>query len=173
MNERPWPADRARHPDQPASSEQVVNPALLEESCQHGLDRPLTESRPRKLEHATGVVCALAAHGTLVVELDEGRKLECELLLNGALPPAPGDRVLVLAPTEPRALGIVLGRVGPCPSQGHPKSLLLEASDQLSLKCGESSIDLRADGKVMIRGEDVLVRAKGTQRIRAGTVSIN
>jgi hypothetical protein len=43
----------------------------------------------------------------------------------------------------------------------------------LSLKCGDASIDLRADGKVMIRGEDVLVRAKGTKRIRAGTVSIN
>ena len=27
-----------------------------------------------------------------------------------------------------------------------------------------------ADGKVMVRGEDVLLRAKGTQRIRAGNV---
>ena len=41
------------------------------------------------------------------------------------------------------------------------------------LRCGEASLDLRADGKVLLRGDDVLVRAKGTQRIRAGTVSIN
>ena len=51
--------------------------------------------------------------------------------------------------------------------------LSIESVGQLTLVCGQASIDLRADGKVMIRGEDVLVRAKGTQRIRAGTVSIN
>ena len=51
--------------------------------------------------------------------------------------------------------------------------MALQASESLSLTCGQASIELRADGKVLIRGDDVLLRAKGTQRIRAGTVSIN
>jgi hypothetical protein len=50
---------------------------------------------------------------------------------------------------------------------------VLQAAHTLSLQCGLSSIDLRADGKVVIKGDDVLVRAKGTKRIRAGSVSIN
>ncbi|CAN5421075.1 hypothetical protein BH11PSE9_BH11PSE9_04260 [soil metagenome] len=49
----------------------------------------------------------------------------------------------------------------------------IEANESLTLKCGEASIDLRADGQVMVRGEDVLLRAKGTQRIRAAKVAIN
>ena len=54
-----------------------------------------------------------------------------------------------------------------------PASLALQAGDKLTLRCGQSSIEMSADGKVLIRGEDVLIRAKGTKRIRAGTVSIN
>jgi len=84
----------------------------------------------------------------------------------------PGDIVLVLPPAggEP---GIVIGRIGRyTPPQPHA-NLTLEATESLTLKCGEASVDLRADGKVMVRGDDVLIRAKGTQRIRAGNVAIN
>lgn len=137
------------------------------------LDRPLAEVPSRRLEHTLGVVRAMARDGLFSVELAVGGQLTCELLHTGAAPPSPGDRVLVLAPIDPNQLGVVLGRVGPCTSQDGPRRLKLEASEHLTLTCGASSIDLRADGKVMIRGEDVLLRAKGTQRIRAGTVSIN
>ena len=68
---------------------------------------------------------------------------------------------------------VVLGRIGLYVAPRSEAHLSIEASESLTLKCGAASIDLRADGKVMVRGEDVLLRAKGTQRIRAGTVSIN
>ncbi|MBL8344150.1 MAG: hypothetical protein JNN03_01830 [Rubrivivax sp.] len=84
----------------------------------------------------------------------------------------PGDRVLVLPP-EGNERAVVLGKLSLVPVGPDEGVRCIEAPQRLSLKCGESSIDLRADGKVMIRGEDVLVRAKGTKRIRAGTVSIN
>jgi hypothetical protein len=51
--------------------------------------------------------------------------------------------------------------------------MTLTATETLTLKCGEASVNLRADGQVMVKGEDVLLRAKGTQRIRAGNVAIN
>jgi hypothetical protein len=67
-----------------------------------------------------------------------------------------------------------MGVVGPYRAPEPQKRLTLEATEVLTLKCGEVSIDLRAaDGKMMLRGEDVLLRAKGTQRIKAGSVSIN
>jgi hypothetical protein len=50
---------------------------------------------------------------------------------------------------------------------------VLEATEALTLRCGEASIELRADGSAIVKGEDVLLRAKGTQRIRAGNVAIN
>ena len=120
---------------------------------------------------------AIEVDGTLVVLLADGTPLACDWLAGaGAL--EPGDEVLLNA-VDGRTRAVVMGRIGPyvkplaAPALGAQEQLTLEATQSLTLKCGESSIDLRADGKVMIRGDDVLVRAKGTQRIRAGSVSIN
>ena len=93
---------------------------------------------------------------------------------------APGDLVLVLRPTDPAQNGCVLGRIGryrPQPaepaSSTPPDHVVIEAGEMLTIKCGDSSLDLRKDGKLMIRGNDVLTRAKRTQRIKGGTVAIN
>ena len=85
---------------------------------------------------------------------------------------AAGDRLLVLPPGGGQ-LGVVIGRIGRFTPPQPQANLTLEATESLTLKCGEASVDLRADGKVMVRGDDVLIRAKGTQRIRAGNVAIN
>ena len=115
--------------------------------------------------------------GLLVVRCADGRELLCECLeaAVGREGLCVGDRVLALLPagSEP---GVVCGRIGRyrAPEPAAPsKRVTIEATETLSLKCGESTVDLRADGKVMIRGEDVLVRARRTQRIKAGTVNIN
>ena len=89
-----------------------------------------------------------------------------------ALRLAVGDELIALLPEE-QGRGVVVGRVGRYRVALAQPNVTVEATETLTLKCGEASIDLRADGKVMVRGEDVLLRAKGTQRIRAGTVSIN
>jgi len=89
---------------------------------------------------------------------------------------APRWRPLIVLRAADGQLGVVLGRIGPyAPAQAAAPAqhVTIEATQTLTLKCGEASVDLRADGKLMIRGEDVLVRARGTQRIKAGTVSIN
>ena len=115
----------------------------------------------------------------LVVALGpEERVVRCDILASAggfSISLAADDAVLVAVPHESRigARGVVLGRIGPY-GQSQPASrVVVCATESLELKCGDASIDLRADGKVMVRGEDVLLRAKGTQRIRAGTVSIN
>lgn len=119
---------------------------------------------------------AIETDGLLVVRDRSGREFRCEWVDTGlrvGVPLVPGDRLLVFGPSggEP---GLVLGRIGRySPECTGQTDVLLCATQSMTLRCGESSIDLRADGKVMIRGEDVLVRAKGTKRIRAGTVSIN
>ena len=50
---------------------------------------------------------------------------------------------------------------------------IIEAQEELTLKCGKASITLRKNGKVIIRGVDVLTDADGCNRIRGGVVDIN
>ena len=69
--------------------------------------------------------------------------------------------------------GVVLGRIASYTAPASPARLTLEATEVLTLKCGDATLDLRADGKAVLKGEDVLIRATGLQRIKAGSVSIN
>ena len=99
----------------------------------------------------------------------------CEVLETQVLvkPLAVGDAVLVLPPHGDDA-AVVLGRVTRAPVAGQPVApLLIQAPGGLNLQAGAASVTLSPDGRVMVRGEDVLIHAKGTQRIRAGTVAIN
>jgi hypothetical protein len=127
---------------------------------------------------ATSVVRAtfvsLDDEGRVHVRRRSGEELPCLILDNGAPPPAfeVGDELLVLLGPWPDE-AVVLGRAVPFKKSAPPRALALEATESVSLRAGAATVELRADGKVMIRGDDVLVRAKGTQRIRAGTVSIN
>ncbi len=49
----------------------------------------------------------------------------------------------------------------------------LEAHDEIVLKCGEGSITLRKDGKIIIKGTHLLSRSSGPNRIKGGSVQIN
>lgn len=53
------------------------------------------------------------------------------------------------------------------------RRIVFAANTELVLRCGEGSITLGADGKVSIRGMDVVSSATRTQRIRGGAVRIN
>ena len=51
--------------------------------------------------------------------------------------------------------------------------VLLEAHDEIELRCGEASIILRRNGRVVIRGVYVETRSRGVNRIKGGSVQIN
>jgi len=51
--------------------------------------------------------------------------------------------------------------------------LVLEAKRQIELRCGESSITLRKDGKILIKGTDLVSRASRGNRIKGACVEIN
>jgi hypothetical protein len=53
------------------------------------------------------------------------------------------------------------------------RRVVLSARTEVVLRCGEGSITLSRDGKVSIRGVDVVSSAVRTQRIRGGAVRIN
>jgi hypothetical protein len=121
----------------------------------------------------------LSEEGQIGVQLaGDAAELACDFLETGSdLHPelGAGDLVLVVRPTIPGQAGVVLGRVGRyrAPGPQPAEQVVIEATEMLTLKCGSSAIDLRSDGKLLIRGHDVLSRATRTQRIKGGTVAIN
>jgi hypothetical protein len=54
-----------------------------------------------------------------------------------------------------------------------PDDLVLEAKETVTLRCGDGSITIRADGKILIKGKDLVSHAQRANRIKGGSVSIN
>jgi Domain of unknown function (DUF6484) len=94
---------------------------------------------------------------------------------------APDGRIQVLLVFEHERSDqpIVVGLLDPAP-QKRPvealvdgKRVVLDGQDEVVLRCGEASITLRRNGRVVIRGTYVETRAQGVNRIRGGSVQIN
>lgn len=127
-----------------------------------------------------GRVAALLDEAVLVAFPPDGAIVACDLLEPpgvGMRPLGEGETVLVTHPEGNDGRGVILGRVlrpaAGDASQGRPEEILLEARKGLTLKVGEGSITLREDGKVLVRGRDLVSHARRTNRIRGGTVAIN
>ena len=84
-------------------------------------------------------------------------------LLAPALAPAP-------APVTPTAAA---APVEPLDARVDGKRVVIEGQQEVVLKCGEASITLKRDGKLILRGAYVETHAKGVNRIKGGSVKIN
>jgi hypothetical protein len=49
----------------------------------------------------------------------------------------------------------------------------IEAADEIVLRCGQASIVLRRNGRVVIRGTYIETRSRGVNRVKGGSVEIN
>jgi hypothetical protein len=74
---------------------------------------------------------------------------------------------------------LVSMEMGPASSE-RPKEVVIdgqrvtiEAKEEIVLKCGEGSITLRKDGKIVIKGTHLLSRSSGPNRVKGGSVQIN
>lgn len=77
-----------------------------------------------------------------------------------------GDR------TRPVVLGVVDPAAAPA-VQAEPRTLRIAAGEELRIECGKASIHLRADGRIEIRGEHLVSRSRGPNKIKGGTVHLN
>jgi hypothetical protein len=53
------------------------------------------------------------------------------------------------------------------------EKVILEGRRQVALRCGKSSITLHPDGKIVIRGTNLISRATGTNKIKGASVRLN
>ena len=110
------------------------------------------------------ISCELGEFGCDILQVSGGPNL---LVL------APGDEVLAFLPPSHEQRGVVIGRIWGEQRPASPEELVLEATTHLVLRCGESSVTLHNDGKVLVKGKDVVSHAARLNRIRGGAVSIN
>ena len=53
------------------------------------------------------------------------------------------------------------------------KSIRLEAEKQIEITCGDGKISIDRSGRVIVKGKDVISRAKQTNKLKGGSVAIN
>jgi hypothetical protein len=53
------------------------------------------------------------------------------------------------------------------------KKLTFDAKEEIILQCGKSSINLKQNGKVIIKGANLISRSSGANKIKGGSVNIN
>jgi hypothetical protein len=103
----------------------------------------------------------------------------CDVLVTGptALKLHAGDSVLCWFPGPESTRGVVLGLIERHAStrdpEAIPETLVIEAVKSLTLRVGDGSITIREDGKILIKGKDLVSHAKRLNRIRGGSVQIN
>ncbi|MBP9064071.1 MAG: hypothetical protein KBF81_09925 [Aquabacterium sp.] len=119
---------------------------------------PSNEAVPARL---IGAVCPAEEGETLTVALVfEGNDRSRPLVLGPVHERAPPATPVLASPVDKQV--IVDGQM-----------ITLQAETELLLRCGNASILLRRDGKLVIKGTEVVSRASGAHKIRGGQVNIN
>jgi hypothetical protein len=128
------------------------------------------------------VVSSVADDGSITVDAGQSMgTFVCDRLVTGrdSVSLAPHDAVLCFYPSTESNRGVVIGRVGPShlvptvEDPAAPDELVLQATDRIVLRVGDGSIEIRSDGKVLIKGRDLVSHATRVNRIKGGAISIN
>ena len=83
-----------------------------------------------------------------------------------------GDQVLVVVPEGRAARPAVIGKVGRY-RRPDRRQVVIDADEELVIRCGEASITIRKGGQVLIKGMDIVSHARKRNRVRGGSVQIN
>jgi len=96
---------------------------------------------------------------------------------DGVPPLRAGDRVVFLATGDGVIVTHRLRAPGARPARGFTVrpdgSLIIDASEGITLATGHATIELRADGRIMVDGREIYSIAKGLQRLQGATIALN
>jgi len=142
----------------------------------HHPSGPLRARATVPLDAATVERAVVTGQGvTLVFENGDPRLPIVTGLLQASEPTTPFQELLV----GRRAASGAAAAPAPAPERQpfearlDGERVVLEGKREIVLKCGEASITLRRDGKMVLRGAYIETYARGVNRIKGGSVKIN
>jgi hypothetical protein len=154
--------------------------------------QPRRSAAIRLPEGVMGQLTGLGDGGEPLVDFpgNERGPLAARTIVDVPNPPVPGRPVLLVFENGDPALPIVVGFVRATAWQTRAsaaagtletaqdlhvagRSLVVDAQQEIVLRCGAGSITLRADGTVVVKGRNLLSRSTGTNRIKGAAVRIN
>jgi hypothetical protein len=112
------------------------------------------------------LTAAHAGHGVALSVLDGGTAIVLGLLWNSAPRANPEHAAALPGPaldSTDCSLSVTV--------DGHRE--VIEAAEELELRCGDACIVLTADGRIQLRGTYITSHATATQRIMGGSVHVN
>jgi hypothetical protein len=131
---------------------------------------PLAARSTLTLDEPTIAQAVATGRGVLLVFED---RAAASPVVVGLLEASPGaallGELLVKKEGDPPARA----RQGTVEAQDDGRRLVIKGREEVVLVCGDASITLRRDGKVVIRGAHVETDATGVNRIKGGAVKIN
>lgn len=163
------------------------------------MDNPLLEIA-QGLSLVEGVVLGFSDDGKVLVQLNGGCMVSCNAVCSNKDNPLKldiNDTVLVAQGSAENAAYYILGIIGipantttfstnelkkqeenavsrkPVTAVVDDKRIRITAEDEIVLSCGEGSIQITKDGKITLRGTDLISRASRTNKIRGAAVRIN
>jgi hypothetical protein len=130
-----------------------------------------------------GRIVNIGKEGKLRVKTDEtGARILCDFLQTSA-GPLPvlylGTPVLCIVH---ESKGYVLGVIKPYiagdddqqeEQKQDPRQFKVEAAESIELTCGQSTLSMDKNGKIVLRGADITTRAFGANKIKGSSVRIN
>lgn len=128
-----------------------------------------TEGRPQVLVpgHGDAPIVARTIVAAWPQAISEGRVVEVLLVFDRGDPGLP-----IIVGLVHEAMSTPQAPVGDATSTGQ-RRVCIEATEELSLKCGQSVLTLRADGRITSRGSEISSRASGSNKIKGASVFIN
>jgi hypothetical protein len=156
--------------------------SLAEEESEEGIFNLLAPSaspRRRSGELVLGVVARLEETGEPLVDFP-GNSLDGPIRARSTVPITRdqlGRQVALLFEQGDLRAPVIVGLIQQSKTAPEvvvdDERVVLEAEREVVIRCGEASISLTREGRVRIRGTDVLTRASGSNRIKGGSIRIN
>lgn len=110
-----------------------------------------------------------------------GCPVKARTIVDVGLADAGRQAVILIDPQQPDA-PVILGIIRePAEETGGVEAgvvvdggkVMLTAKDEIVLSCGEASITLTKSGRIVIRGNDILSRARLANKIKGGSIQLN
>lgn len=123
-----------------------------------------------------GRIADISHDGELMVEQGTDVPcLPCDFLRtsSGPLPLIRGGDVVLYIRDGDGEHGYVLGVVQRYAAEEMPSRLTIEARERVELRCGTSSVTMTKEGAVLVKGEQLVSRASGVNKIKGAAVKIN